>query len=505
VRLFNIGVISLALVCGTQGADTVPTIQWVKDSTVPLVQLTGETTQFYRDGTLHKIETPTRTLTNCNLAGTDLGVPVTFSDKIVFVFGDSWPYVRKDDGKYYWHKGWGKVDSIGYIPLPFDFSACRALEDLDAKIAKGVSPLTPDYSTAPLLQFFIKPKATAGQPSFDELNIKKLAPKQGLGPYEVPTGAFALNGYLYMFYNVKHQEQMGKSGKKITFFLNSILARSDQTHEHWKKDVPPTFTRLFDVSEQPGVADPENPPEQETGPGKFIHAAPAIMDQAMLNAAGLSALLPADLQNADKVILIWGASWRYPHSNLYLAAISAADIEAQKDGTRDISKWWYFGGIKNGKAEWNHDELGSAPLLDSWLNGKPCIGEHSVIWNDHLKQFILAYQDRWKEIIFRTSPSPWGPWSREMRVFGHGDVWAKKILHHMNQDTISNNVVQVYKQDGKEFTLPVNWGATYGPYMLDQCTNNADGSLTVYFTMSTWTPYNVFLMKTSFRPVETAK
>ena len=70
-------------------------------------------------------------------------------------------------------------------------------------------------------------------------------------------------------------------------FLNSVLARSDQTYSQWKENSPPTFTRLYDVSEHAPVDDVDAPPSDLHDGGKFIHAAPVVMDHPTLQAAGV--------------------------------------------------------------------------------------------------------------------------------------------------------------------------------------------------------------------------
>jgi hypothetical protein len=44
------------------------------------------------------------------------------------------------------------------------------------------------------------------------------------------------------------------------------------------------------------------------------------------------------------------------------------------------------------------------------------------------------------------------------------------------------------------------WGGEYGPYVIDRYTRAAaPDRATVYFTMSTWNPYNVVEMATTLR------
>ncbi|HYF51011.1 MAG TPA: DUF4185 domain-containing protein [Planctomycetota bacterium] len=472
--------------CVSAEQETLP--MWVPGSTRPIVQLSGEKFQYFHGGKVHVWDTAGMSLTNCDMNGTDLGVPVSFPGKIVLLFGDSWPYVKKN-GKWTWYPTWGKGDSVGYIEKPVEFSMWDCLERLDAELSSNASA-QPDYSRGPLMKFYLKEKSKENEPRYWETEIKNLTPGQALGPFEVPTGAFAMNGHIYMFYNVKHQEEHLKDGKRKTLFLNSILARTEKTHEHWKENAPPVFTRLYDVGEQSRVKDITDLPDDTKGAAKFIHVAPVLLDAEAVKTAGFAEELPAELRGRS-VVLMWGASWKYVHSNLYLAVVAADEIEA------GISKWWYFEGLKDNKASWTRDEKLAAPLIHKWPK-EPCIGEHSVKWNADLKAYVLTYQEEYRQIMIRFAAKPWGEWSESVKIFGHHDPWAK-FVHHKDRETISSNTVEVFKPNGEPFTVGGEWGATYGPYMFDEYTKNADGSVTIYFTMSTWVPYQVFLMKTTVK------
>lgn len=45
----------------------------------------------------------------------------------------------------------------------------------------------------------------------------------------------------------------------------------------------------------------------------------------------------------------------------------------------------------------------------------------------------------------------------------------------------------------------MNGGGEYGPYEFSHFATGTDQSTTIYFTMSTWNPYEVVLMKASLR------
>jgi hypothetical protein len=43
------------------------------------------------------------------------------------------------------------------------------------------------------------------------------------------------------------------------------------------------------------------------------------------------------------------------------------------------------------------------------------------------------------------------------------------------------------------------WGGEYGPYVMARFTDGADGRCQIYYTMSTWNPYQVVVMRTDLK------
>jgi hypothetical protein len=43
------------------------------------------------------------------------------------------------------------------------------------------------------------------------------------------------------------------------------------------------------------------------------------------------------------------------------------------------------------------------------------------------------------------------------------------------------------------------WGGEYGPYIVARFTTMADGTCRIYFTMSTWNPYQVVVMRSDLK------
>lgn len=108
----------------------------------------------------------------------------------------------------------------------------------------------------------------------------------------------------------------------------------------------------------------------------------------------------------------------------------------------------------NGSA-WVSDQIGAKVVLDGQVS------ELSVSWSPFMNRFIALYTDQNNNIVMRQATAPEGPWS------------GKDIL-------LSSQHV------------PTLYGAFAHPWSPAVETDGRD----LYFTMSTWDAYNVFLMKT---------
>jgi hypothetical protein len=476
----------------------------VPGSTEPRIQLTGENFQIYSNGLYFTDAVPGRTMSRYGLLGTDLGYPVTYPDKIVLLFGDTMA-VSASSNALRGQQGMGNRkrqmpppgnmqgpflerptnldapnDSIGYIPNT-DLSQCHYIAQVQQQLQKGNAHPTVPTGSCPAIQFYENPRHGPADHAFMNTIISGLQSGEGLGNFRTPSGAFDYNGSLYMFYITKIQEG------KPHLALMSIMAKADQPHSQWSNNHPPTFHRLYTVSTHPEVADVGNAPPEEGGAGKFMFNPLVVLDAPTITSAGLNKGLPPALQKAAQVVFVFGSSWKYNRSNLYLAAFNASDVEA---GT---SKWFYFTGQKAGTNTWSNDEKESAPLLV----GSPNVGNHSVVWNAAMHSFVLMYGN----ILAATSPAPWGPWSAPIVVLGPNDNWETALIHHSGQDPIVRSTVPIHGPvNGQVLDISKDTrGVAYGPYLFNQSTTNSDGSVTVYFTMSTWNPYEVYLVSTTFK------
>lgn len=160
------------------------------------------------------------------------------------------------------------------------------------------------------------------------------------------------------------------------------------------------------------------------------------------------------LAKRDNTILIWG-SGAYRKSNPSLARVPKDEF-ANKSAIR------YFAGLDDdGRPQWSGKESDAAALFDD-----PFLGELSTTWVEELGVWVMLYNSRKipRGVRLRTAKHPWGPWSEPNVVLG----------------------VEQMRANG--------WVGAYGPYLISRFTQATDGRCRLYYTVSSWKPYQVFLV-----------
>jgi hypothetical protein len=176
-------------------------------------------------------------------------------------------------------------------------------------------------------------------------------------------------------------------------------------------------------------------------------------------------------------LLVWG-SGGYRRSNVYLAYVPTTQIE-------DRSAFSFYAGQADGQPVWSGDEAQAVALI---LSGS--IGELCVRRDPFLNRFILLYNsDNPAWILEQQSPAPWGPWTAPQNIFDAAAAYGHYIHTAGSADGLSD--------PGRE----AEGGGPYGPYIVERYTRpNPDGSITIFFVLSVWNPYNTMLMSATIRP-----
>lgn len=166
-------------------------------------------------------------------------------------------------------------------------------------------------------------------------------------------------------------------------------------------------------------------------------------------------------------------SGAYRKSAVYLARVRVRDVA-------DRAAWRYF-------PAFGADEASAQPLVPA-----ECVGELSVRRDPRSGVFFMAYNcGDPRGIVLRSARAPAGPWSLPTVIFDPGrDRGYGWFLHAKTS--------AVHFDDGlSERGRAEEWGGEYGPYLVPSWFENpAPGVTALAYTLSTWNPYQVHLMRT---------
>lgn len=175
----------------------------------------------------------------------------------------------------------------------------------------------------------------------------------------------------------------------------------------------------------------------------------------------------------DEWVYIFG-SGDYRKSSVSLARVKPADI-----GNRSKIQ---FCASNN---SWSNSEADATPLFKH-----DAVGEFSVAYVEPLKRYLMLYNSlQPRGIMMRSAQSPAGPWSDGTIIF---DPWRDKGYgHFMHISAKSKPKADALADPNRDD----EWGGEYGPYIMARYTHGAAGKCTIYYTMSTWNPYQVVVMR----------
>ncbi len=193
--------------------------------------------------------------------------------------------------------------------------------------------------------------------------------------------------------------------------------------------------------------------------------------------------------------LFFGTGAYRSSRNVYLAVFPLNKI-------RSGGHVWFVKRAGSGEATWSAAEKRARPVFDR--DGTACMGELSVGWNVYLNRWLMLYDcSQPRGIVYRVATEPWGPWSEPRVLFDprrdHGYcefMHDREPAQHCPPGSPNPQDQLIARSGGDDA-----YGGEYGPYVIDAFTrgNREDRSTTIYFTMSTWNPYEVVLMRAQLR------
>lgn len=174
----------------------------------------------------------------------------------------------------------------------------------------------------------------------------------------------------------------------------------------------------------------------------------------------------------------------YRKSSPYLARVRPTDLSRR-------SQLQYFSGVDpKGQPQWNASEQAATPIFHHDV-----IGEFSVAYCRSVARYVLLYNSPSpRGITLRSAATPWGPWSEGQIIFDPWRDGGYGHFMHVPADPKANTNDAV--RDPQRETV---WGGEYGPYIMARFTVGSKGRCRLFYTMSTWNPYQVVVMQTDLR------
>jgi hypothetical protein len=350
------------------------TLTYNPGSTVKVQQIIGDCDWAVQAAKGSCQATASRTISNANIAGTDVGPSFEQHEtgKLIFMFGDT---ISNDPSARWSTSSLPKVEYHHHDPI-----AWSTATDGDAPV-----PLSFFLTPAPIpTPFFVEPSFIDGT-------------KVEMGGDDVPHAGLDCNGKTYIMINTGADFSLPDPHQN--YF--SVLATWDGTTN------ASAFTALRPYSMLPN--------------GHFI-------------VTSLHGLTPSQAGGSASTqgILTYGIG-AYKLSQIYLSytfEIPSATF-AGAPGFEDGLATKYFTGLTNGQPMWSTNESDAMPVVSDVVQG-PTIDHLSVAYSPDLGLWLMTFgggRDKQGDgtptngtpatdgVYFTYAPAPWGPWATPQLIF----------------------------------------------------------------------------------------
>jgi len=276
----------------------------------------------------------------------------------------------------------------------------------------------------------------------DGLYLRVQPPEIPMGGYAVPVGGVEVNGTMYLAVKTAVSRDWATD--------RTILTRYD--------DGAHTFTAVRLLSKMPE--------------GHFITQSMRLAPEG----------LPG-LPTNEPYVLIFG-SGEYRKSSAYLAAVPAATFET---GAGTV---FYTGRNSKGPI-WSPKEFDAAPVIDH-----STIGDISVTFVPQIGLWLALYDSRSPHgVLLRSATEPWGPWS-DPQILLDPKTGSGSLIHDPERKPEDGLAGPVIAEGHAPQQVS---GGFYAPYIIDRFTRVEGDIVTLQYVLSTWNPYVVLRMKSSFQ------
>ncbi|HUD83462.1 MAG TPA: DUF4185 domain-containing protein, partial [Candidatus Saccharimonadales bacterium] len=427
--------LATAAACELASAQTGPALTWITNSSVKLEQIIGDYDWADLAVGITNL-TASQTVTRFHILGNGLGYSFEDNGKLIFLFGDT---MSEDTTTMNYHAA---------DPLAWSTNT------------DGETPL--------LLNFFTNTPPSKFTPLFVQPSGIKM------GPDDVPNSGISLSNGNFLVCNTGSDSSLSDPQTNdysvlVTFYED--LAFSTNTI------VTNIFVTNRTVSVLSTNIDPKSPLQ-----GHFIFVS---------------------MREYGANVMMFGAG-EYRSGDVFLCMIPTANF-VSGNGTL------YFAGLTNGQPMWSSAESNCVPVVQdnptngpAWPNDAGTVGNVSVIYSTNLNLWLMTYDGgrsadtpklHTTGVYFSCAPQPWGPWSTPQLIFNRIRDGGYGVFIY--NPAITNDAALAGPVIGDNIAA-VTAGGDFAPIMIERFTRVTNGTLFIYYTMSTWNPYTVVKMRSAF-------
>jgi hypothetical protein len=158
----------------------------------------------------------------------------------------------------------------------------------------------------------------------------------------------------------------------------------------------------------------------------------------------------------------------------------------------------------------DNPQVDGTPVCPPYPGDCPTAGNLSVDYVGSLGLWIMTFDggrqqesggdpNRLNGIYFSWAKEPWGPWSQPVQIFNLADDGGfGQFVYNGNASFGPTGGPEGPTIDPAKNDPCSTRGANYAPYIVKPFTQVKGNTLTLYYNLSTWNPYTIVLMSSTF-------
>jgi hypothetical protein len=423
-----------------------PVLSWITNSSVKLEQINGDV-DWEAKAQGSNLPTASLTVTRFHILGNGLGYSFEDNGKLLFLFGDT---ISENTTNWNYHAAdplaWS-TNTDGETPLVLNFFTNHPITNVLAQF-------TP---------IFVQPAGIE------------------MGPDDVPNSGISLSNGVFLVCNTGSDASNTNAPPQTNDF--SVLVTFDEAGLWSSTNTlgAKFFTTNRVISALTTNLDGKNPLQ-----GHFINVS---------------------MREYGANVMMFGTG-EYRSGDVFLCMIPTANFVS---GAGTL----YFAGLANGQPAWSNDESNCVPVVqDNPTNGPPwpndggSAGNVSVVCPPGLGLWLMTYDggrsaesatSHTTGVYFSYATQPWGPWSKPQLIFNKSrDNGLGYFIYSPDTNQYHDLALAGPTVDPTTSPPLTTPGGDFAPIMIERFTRVTNSTLLIYYTLSTWNPYAVVKMRSSF-------